>query len=238
MAAEGRSAAEILQFYFPGTRVSVAAGGGAWHSKRDADWTLWSTDDSIQLAKEAETAWGKARALYPSLAKVQAEVWAMPTTELFRQQTSEPGWVLASTQATRVFLQPENVLRRSGHEDDTLLHEFLHVLVESEASAQTPLWLREGIVEALADGRSAQHPVARVDLRMVDARLARPASQTESQQAHAAAAGIAAALIARNGLETVRTWVRSGNVPMDVLRILELAPEKAAAQPRAPSTQP
>ena len=29
-----------------------------------------------------------------------------------------------------------------------MLHEFLHALVEEQATAHTPLWLREGLVEA------------------------------------------------------------------------------------------
>ncbi len=237
MAAEGHSAAEILGFYFPGTRVGVTAEGGVWQSGRGAGWTVWSTGSSAELVKKGDEAWAKARALYPPRVQVQPEIWAMPTTELFRQETSEPGWMLASTQGTRIFLQPSAVLGKNGHEDDTLLHEFLHALVESEASAQTPLWLREGVVEALASGSAERDAGARADLRALEVELARPASEVESQRAHAEAARLAGALLLRNGLEPVRSWVRAGSVPANALRTLGVAPGKAAALGRAPSTQ-
>lgn len=239
MAAEAHSAAEILQFYFPGTKVGLTAEGDVWRPAREAGWTLWSTADAAELAKRADEAWAKARALYPSRgAEVEPEVWAMPTTELFRQATSEPGWMLASTQGARVFLQPEDGLRRSGTEDDTLLHEFLHVRVESEASPQTPLWLREGLVEAVSQHGLEQDVAARGNVRVIEATLAHPASQADSQRAHAQAARLVAGLIARNGLKTVREWVRSGSVPDAAIRVSGLAPERAAARARAPSTQP
>jgi len=237
MAAEGRSAAEILRFYFPGTQVGVTAEGGVWRSAREAGWTLWSTGSSAELGKEADAAWVRARALHPPRNQVAAEVWAMPTTELFRQETSEPGWMLASTQGTRVILQPEDVLKKTGREQATLLHEFLHVLVESEASSQSPLWLREGIVEALAQGPGLRDVGGRFDVQMLDAALARRASEADSQRAHAVAARLASTLIARDGLEQVRQWVRSGSVPDVALRTLELVPGRAAALGRAPSTQ-
>ncbi len=239
MAAEGHSAAEILQFYFPGTRAGVTADGEVWRPAREAGWTLWATSDAPGLAKPGDEAWAKVRALYPSRgADVEPEVWAMPTTELFRQATSEPGWMLASTQGARVFLQPEDVLQRSGRKDDTLLHEFLHVLVESEASAQAPLWLREGLAEAVAEGPTAAGPGAPVDVRAVEAALAHPASQADSQRAHADAARLVAGLIARNGLEKVREWVRSGSMPDAAIRVSGRAPGTAAGPARAPSTQP
>ncbi len=238
MAPEAHSAAEILQFYFPGTKVGVTAEGGVWQASRESGWTLWSTADAAELAKVGDEAWAKARALYPSReTEVEPEVWEMPTTELFRQATREPGWMLASTQSALVFLQPEEVLRGGGQEENTLLHEFLHVLVESEGSAQTPLWLREGIVEAVAQGPDAREAGARGDVRVLEAALARPASQAESQRAHAQAARLVNGLIARYGLDQVRQWVRSGRVPESAITMLALVPGSAAARGLAPSTQ-
>ena len=139
----------------------------------------------------------------------------MPTTELFRQETGEPGWMLASTEGTRVVLQPEAVARRGGSEEPTLLHEFLHVLVESEAAGTAPLWLREGVVEAVMEsGDSPREVEVRDGLSMsraeLDANLTRPPSQAESQRAHAEAARRARVLIGKFGLEQVRAWLRSG----------------------------
>jgi stage II sporulation protein D len=219
MARAGHSAAEILNFYFPGTSVGVMAQDRGWQSARGTDWTLWTTTNSPELPREGNTAWGKAEALYPPRGKVQPEVWEYPTTELFRQSTHEPGWMMASTQGARVFLQPEPLLQRSGREEETLLHEFLHVLVESEASAQSPLWLREGLVEALGDGVPEEHQAgAVVNAGVLDVELARPASQAESQRAHAEAARLTRALIARYGIEQMRDWLRAGAVPEPVIK--------------------
>jgi len=236
MAAEGRSAEDILRFYFPGTRLGVTEKGGTWWTRQKAGWTLWSTADSAELAKYGDEAWAKARALYPPRAQsVEPQVWAMPTTELFRQSTSEPGWMLASTQGSRVFLQPEDVLRRGGREQATLLHEFLHVLVESEASPQTPLWLREGIAEALADEPGSHDSTAQADMRGLEVALARPSSDAESQRAHADAARLASQLIAHYGLDQVRIWVRSGSVPADAIATLRPSSGRGGAQAPGPS---
>jgi len=238
MAKEGKSAAEILSFYFPDTKLGLTADGGVWQSAHEAGWTLWTTGSSTSLAQEGDAAWGRARALYPPEAQpVEPAVWAMPTTELFRQMAHQPGWMLASAQGTRVLLQPETVVSKSGGENETLLHEFLHVLVESETSEQTPLWLREGIVETLAGDRE-QDPGRRADPRVVDAGLVQPASQADSQKMHAEAAKLARTLIAQDGLAQVRTWVRSGSLPAEAIRTLGLPPGSAAAQSQPPSTQP
>jgi stage II sporulation protein D len=234
MAAEGYSSAEILRFYFPGTRVGVTSQDRGWVSVRGTGWTLWTTLTATDLVREGNAAWGKAQALYPPRRPVQPDVWQMPTTELFRQVTNEPGWMLASAQGTRVFLQPSTVLKRSGGEEETLLHEFLHVQVESEASPQAPLWLREGVVEALASGEHGT--VEAMAVADLDVALTRPRNQAESQRAHARAGILAQALIARYGLEQVRLWLRSGSVPESALKVL--APARWQAPGPAPAGNP
>jgi stage II sporulation protein D len=195
MAAEGHSAPEILSFYFPGTRVGVTAEDRGWSAARGTGWTLFAPQG-----------------------RVQPEVWEMPSTELFRQTTAEPGWMLASSAGTRVFLQPEAVLNQNRGEGLTLVHEFLHVLVESEAAAQAPLWLREGVVEALAQDSDSSDGAGRtVSMAALEAALTRPASQAESQWAHVAAKKMARAMIAQFGLAQVRQWLRTGSVPEAVV---------------------
>lgn len=239
MAKEGHAAGEILDFYFPGTRIGVTGQDRGWSEAHERGWTLWTTIPSAGLVKAGNEAWEHARALYAPRGTVLPEVWEMPTTELFRQETSEPGWMLASTEGQRVFLQPEEILNRPGREESTLLHEFLHVLVESDAAAQAPLWLREGVVEALAEEGSPVRGVEdRIDRVKLDAALARPTSQQQSQRAHAQAAELAGALIARYGLEPVRQWLRAGRVPEAALMTPGPARGSAAAREQAPSRQP
>jgi hypothetical protein len=104
-------------------------------------------------------------------------------------------------------LQPLSIVRTHGDESLTLLHEFLHVLVEQEAAPQVPLWLREGLVEALAN--SHPHPSAAMPISTIEATLKHPDSLTESQRAHAASAQLVQQLINKYGIQTVRGWLRS-----------------------------
>jgi stage II sporulation protein D len=214
MAKEGHSYREILGFYFPGTQVRIAAADTGWKQVSGQGWTL-RTSGSTDIVNTGNAAWAKAQALFPLESPVHPVVHWMPSTELFRQTTEEPGWMLASTRGTDVYLQPVAVLQARGGASSVLLHEFLHVLVEQEATVKTPLWLREGLVEALAEdvhARDASMPKAVT----LEAGLAHPASMAESQRAHLAAGEFVQKLIQRYGLDTVRSWLRSG-VPAAVV---------------------
>ncbi len=150
MASEGHSEKEILSFYFPGAVAGITPAGDGWRSLPGAGWTLLTTGPASGLVAEGNAAWARAQSLFasPSTAPTVQE---LPSTELFRQTTGEPGWMLASTRGSHVFLQPATVRRNNGGSEALLLHEFLHVLVEQQAGEQAPLWLREGLVETLAN---------------------------------------------------------------------------------------
>ncbi len=214
MGIEGRSYREILNFYFPGTRVGITLDDTGWKELSGAGWRLISTDSSQSILQTGNAAWARAQSLFPSKAALHPVVRLMPLTELFRQTTDEPGWMLASTRGTNVVLQPLPVLRARGGESSTLLHEFLHVLVEQETTPQTPLWLREGLVEALAGGN--QHGRDAMRVSEIELALAHPADAAESQRAHTAAELLVQRLIDKYGFEAVRGWLRSG-VPSTAL---------------------
>jgi len=214
MATEGRDYREILNFYFSGTQVRIFSDDDGWKQTPGAGWTLATTGSPESLLIAGNVAWAKAQSLFHPTADVHPEVQLMPSTELFRQATDEPGWMLAATHGTNIVLQPLPVLRAHGGESSTLLHEFLHVLVEQEATSQTPLWLREGFVEFLSGDnqrRSDAMPPSEIENA-----LAHPSNLAESQRAHAAATQLVKNLIDKYGLQTVRTWLRSG-VPPTVL---------------------
>ncbi len=84
------------------------------------------------LLAEGDASWAKAQSLFGGTAPAPL-VEELPSTELFRQTTNEPGWMLASTQGNAVFLQPAPVRRNNGSDEALLLHEFLHVPVEQQA---------------------------------------------------------------------------------------------------------
>jgi stage II sporulation protein D len=224
MAVEGKSAAEILNFYFPGTAIGITSADHGWQQVAGAGWTLLTTDPAGPLLAEGNAAWAKAQSLLGKPAgsggpTVQPTVRELPTTELFRQTTGEPGWMLASTRGRTVFLQPATVRQNNGGSETLLLHEFLHVLVEQQAGEHAPLWLREGLVETLASPGKSMSELIDLPPNEVDAALAHPADATVSRHAHQVAARMTALLCARYGVTTVREFLRNG-VPSEAIRSL------------------
>ena len=230
MAAEGHSDKEILSFYFPGAVAGITPAGDSWRRVAAAGWTLLTTDPASPLVGQGNTAWAKAQSLLAPLAGSSSPiVEELPSTELFRQTTGEPGWILASTRGNSVFLQPAAVRRNNGGTEALLLHEFLHVLVDQQAGEQAPLWLREGLVETLVTpGKDNLQLRSAMPAKELDAALAHPADAAASRQAHQVAARMAALLCNRYGIAAVRDFLRKG-VPLDVLKSLPTFGDAAAA---------
>ena len=225
MAAEGLSDTRILSFYFPGAIAGITPAGDGWRSVAGAGWTLLTTDPAGGLVSEGNAAWAKARSLFGSPAgSLAPTVQELPSTELFRQTTGEPGWMLASTRGSNVFLQPATVRQNNGGTETLLLHEFLHVLVEQQAGEHAPLWLREGLVETLANSGQFRGDMPAKEL---EAALAHPADAAASRQAHQVAAWMAAQLCTRYGMAAVRGFLRNG-VPLDILKSPPFADDPAA----------
>jgi stage II sporulation protein D len=209
MASEGRSEGEILDFYFPSLTVANLPGGQPWRMHAGAGWALLTTGAAEPLLQAGNAAWAQAQARFGGGgAPMHPTVQALPSTELFRQTTHQPGWMLASTSRDLVFLQPAAV--RRGPAEPLLLHEFLHVLIEAQSGDTTPLWLREGLAETLAEPE--QGAVIDMTVSEVDAALAYPGSEVVSRHAHRVAGSMAAQLCARYGLPAVRGFLRTGLV--------------------------
>lgn len=214
MATDGKSDREILAFYFPGTFVRIAQSDDGWQDAHVGSISLRLTQP-LTIERQAALAgtWSEALKRFPPRRSITPEIIFAPTTEVFRQTTERPGWELASTQGSTIVLQPEAVLTVGGRDASaTLLHEMLHVLVESESGDRAPLWLREGLVETLASNEpgganGAQH---RMTDKAIDAALAHADSPQTSERAHRAAAARVHRLIARYGLPAVRGWLSSG----------------------------
>lgn len=220
MAAEHHSAAEILAQYFPEAEADDDATGKPWLSLTGAGFALESLS-------------AEDKRFLPSLARARAKasqrsgldpgaaftVRAFPSTAAFRNATLAPGWVAAFTEGDWIATQPLPILAARRLLDSTLLHEFLHALVERQCSPAAPLWLREGLVELWSlPAQSAAALRARkpaIALAAVDAALAHPASEAQSAAAHQAAAIYAARMLERYGRDQVLGWLRSG-VPVSV----------------------
>lgn len=219
MAAQGHSAREILAEYFPGTVTADESTGMEWKSLGGTGFVLETLDgaDSAYLPEV-----GRARAEAAQRSGLDAsEPFTMRTfgsVQGFRDATLAPGWVAAFTEGDWIGVQPLRILAGRHLLESTLRHEFLHALVELEAGPQTPLWLREGLVEVWSEpeaARRAPNPGPLMTLDAVDAGLANARSEAESEAAHQAAAEYAARLLDRYGRTQVLAWLRSG-VPGDV----------------------
>lgn len=218
MAREGHDAPSILAEYFPGTNLGVTASDRGWLTQKTPPFSISAVNPSdLQRAlPTANVAWQQASARFPSAPiTTPLTVRTFPTVELFRQSTNQPGWVAASTQGKIISLEPLTVLQQKHLFASVLEHEFLHVLVESECTPTTPLWLREGIVEALSEQHLHATSAAWLTARL-DRQLAQPASHVSAIEAHTQAGLRVSEYIRRYGLPAVRQWLHSG-VPANVL---------------------
>jgi stage II sporulation protein D len=218
MAVEGHDYRQILNYYFPGTVTRVATSDSGWNNYQGTGLTVLSVTPSASLLAQANRAWTQANSIFPVGASLHPEVYELPTTELFRQTTGEPGWVLASTRGSDVYLQPSAILEKNSRSDKVLLHEFLHVLVEHEATSQAPLWLREGMVETLARGEGyGSHDAApHMSIAEIESALAHPLDSVVTQRAHLVAGQMVNWLVKRYGVTAVRSWLRNG-IPTSVV---------------------
>ncbi len=214
LASEGKTNRDILAFYFPGTKVRISPTDHGWLESHAGPLTLRTTQP-VPADRQASIAqiWDEARKRFPPHQTLSPQITFTPSVELFRQLTAEPGWVLATTRGQAIVLQSNSVLRSHAlNTNDILLHEMLHVLIESEATQQAPLWLREGLVEVLTGEPTHANTMPAQD---IETTLQHPDSLPASQRAHRAAAERVHALINRYGISAVRSWLASG-VPTGV----------------------
>lgn len=209
MAREGKSYREILAFYYPGAAMGHSAQGIPWTVVRSDSFELRvvNSGDAAVARPAARSAldWATERSRLTLHSLPLIEVY--PTVAMFRDATGEPGWVAASTRHQRVRLQPLNLLR--DNLESVLRHEFLHMLVEDNAAANTPLWFREGLVVYLGGD-----PPAADEASMSGAEIERAVtsrrSEAEMRQAYAQAAALVRDLDRRNGRTQLLDWLRSG----------------------------
>jgi len=235
--AGGRTYREILAQYFPGATLAEETTGAAWQSFAGQNFTLETSEAAdamyVPALARALTEAESRSGLAPG-AVIAVRVYR--STPAFRDATLAPGWVAAFTEGDLIAVQPLRILAARKLLDSTLLHEFLHALVEEPATVRTPLWLREGLVEAWSS--SARPGDARQSLGApsfrrfsgervgsdltpdsIDGKLAHAASEAESGAAHRAAGWYAQQLLDRYGRAQVLEWLRTG-VPQSALLTL------------------
>ena len=209
MGAQGHSYREILAFYYPGTALGLNAQGLSWETLPGESLDLVTTrrDDATVLLAPAERALRFAMQQTGWNLNVRPHVKVYPTIDIYRDATGAPGWVAASTAGNVVRLQPLGTLQRTHALDPTLRHEFLHMLIESRARADSPLWLREGLAIYLSNPDSVAP--AKVDVAILERRLHSLRSEEDMRAAYRACAAAVAEAVRKNGLNTVLSWLNA-----------------------------
>jgi stage II sporulation protein D len=219
MAAQGRSAQQILAQYFPGAEAADEATGEEWESFSGNGFVLQSLDarDGAYLP-EIERARAEAAQRSGLNASEPFTVCAFASTEAFRTATLAPGWVAAFSEGSWIGVQPLRTLAGRRLLVATMRHEFLHALLERQTGTRSPLWLREGLAEVWSE-ETAFHPNDRAPAlppRLLDALLAKQATLHDAAAAHRAAEWYAAWLLQRYGRSQVLEWLRSG-IPVGIV---------------------
>ncbi|WP_058186276.1 SpoIID/LytB domain-containing protein [Terracidiphilus gabretensis] len=230
MAAQGMAWDTILAQYFPGAEVRDEASGLKWQSFERAGYMLETLEDEDQAyLPELDHALTEARSRSGLEPAGMITIRAFRSTPEFRAATLAPGWVAAFTENSWIGIQPLRTLEGRKMLEPVMRHEMLHALVESTAGTKAPLWLREGLVEAWSvetPGTAAwnaekQATVApKVKLEDVDHTLAHPASEAESEAAHAAARWYTQKLLGSYGRAQVIAWLRNG-VPAQAMTAVQ-----------------
>jgi stage II sporulation protein D len=230
MAAEGHDYRDILRYYYPGATVGITAQGLRWTLLADSELELLTTapDEDRQVMTAAARALREVerRTGWPMAQHPQIRVY--PTVAAFRDSTGEPGFVAASTRGRLVRLQPARELQKSGALESTLRHEFAHMLVESRATSNLPLWFREGIVLWIAgperSGTASPQGVPAFGRRGSSAALAElenhlrtPVSQAQLRRAYVESSALVARLVQKHGQAEVLGWVDRGLPDYSVL---------------------
>ncbi|MGB9408611.1 MAG: SpoIID/LytB domain-containing protein [Terracidiphilus sp.] len=224
MGREGRGYREILAQYFPGATIAEVTTGAAWQTFAGQGFTLESSsseDGEFLPALAHALAEAEIRSGLAPRAAIAVRTYR--STPAFRDATLAPGWVAAFTEGDQIAVQPLRILTARKLLANVMRHEFLHALVEEQATVHTPLWLREGLVEAwsgeVQSGDARRGPKPTLTLESVNDKLAHAASEAESEAAHRAAGWYAQQLLDRFGRAQVLEWLRTG-VPQSALAVL------------------
>jgi len=218
MAHQGLNHGQILAQYFPAAQAADEVTGVAWQSLAGNGFELQTLEPADATYLPAiQQALDEAERLSGLQTAAPLTMRAFRSTHAFRDGTLAPGWVAAFTEAGWIGTQPLRTLAARKMLASVLRHELLHALVESRATAKTPLRLREGLAEAWSgDAKLGQRPSLTLDL--IDTKLAHPASEAESEAAHRAAGWYAQKMLDHYGRTQVLEWLRSG-VPQSALTL-------------------
>ncbi len=127
------------------------------------------------------------------------------TTGDFVAATGQPWWAAAVTHDHQIELQPLEILRSRGVLDQTLKHEYAHIVIENLSGGNAPRWLAEGLAAHIAgEGAMLERgettlPIEQLSVEEIEKRLAQPGSADEMRSLYAAAYREVSSLIRAEG---------------------------------------
>jgi stage II sporulation protein D len=211
MAKEGQSYRQILDFYYPGTKLGLTAQGLDWQTRDSDSFQLKSTqvNEDLEALGAAQKALDQLQSELGWKLDFKVQLRVFPSLDTYRDVTGQPGWIAAYTRGHNISLQPLAVLKKKSILESTLRHELAHLLVEAHAQAGTPLWFREGLVPYLVDPNARFEPVVMPE-REMEAELEGPRSRESLERSYAAARTRVAQLAQQNGRNTLLEWLSAG----------------------------
>ncbi|MBA3914396.1 MAG: SpoIID/LytB domain-containing protein [Acidobacteriales bacterium] len=215
MAWQDKSYRDILNFYYAGAPIGRSAQGIPWSATQGVGIELRVVNPGdVAAAAAVQKAVATARRESGLAISQPVVVEIYPSVQMFRDATGEPGWVAASTRGQTIRVQPPAVLgARLG---PVMRHEALHVMVEANAKAGTPLWYREGLVMELGGEGSSAAASGGMSAGEIDRTLAERSEAVPTREAYAAARAGVARLQKRYGQERLVYWLREG-LPAEVM---------------------
>jgi stage II sporulation protein D len=210
----GHDYARILSFYYPGARLGTTAEGIRWKQASGERADAFAADEAAakELAALGDRAIAEAERTGFRI-DTRPRLRTYSTIARYRDATGSAGWVAATTAGPNIRMQPLGLLRSRGELYRTVLHEVLHLAVDTEAHSGIPDWFREGLVLYLSNG---QVP-----------RSGDPGAAS-MRRAYVRALARVNALAAQHGRATLLEWLRSGLPPQGI----EQGRQTRAAQPR------
>jgi hypothetical protein len=200
-AASGRTADEILRFYFPTLQVG-AVGAAAAAAARPPDPPRPTEADTradvriglpageeserarlVDLVRRARDEIARSSGIPPP---ASITITVHPTVEAFARATGQPWWVSGTTDGTTIELLPLSILRQRGQVERTIRHEVAHVLIDRPL-ADKPLWVREGAATYFASGEGPDEPIGGRPSCPRDDEFTRPLSAGAHRAAYARA---------------------------------------------------
>ena len=202
MGRLGRSAPEILAFYFPGTSVALLGDAPADRvaSSEHFEISFPATQQewAPQTLETLEHAWGELRSRIaqiggpsssadPDLIGSRVRVRTFPTTSAFVRATGQPGWSAAANDGESIALQPLGLLERKGILESTLRHELTHLIVHRARASSVPHWYEEGLVLYLTHQQVESVHSRLPSGRNLEDAISNPRSEAEMRAAYALA---------------------------------------------------